>query len=297
MKTGILFAGQGQQFLFMGQDLAESYPLAKEIYAEAEALLGFDLLNLDLDRLNETQYTQPAIFVLNYALSQILDIKADFVAGLSLGEYSALTYAGVLDFKETLSLVFERAKIMQAAFPAGQTGMMALLKTDIVSVEKALEGLNLAVCNYNTPSQIVVGGKSQDIEAAKPLLKERGIRLAIPLKVSSVSHMHLMRDASEKLRKVLMEYDFKTPKINFINNLHAEVQSQGFVDSLARQISEMTRMYESIQKMIDLGVTNFIEIGPKGSLSKFVKEINPELSVVTIYNVKGIEVWKNKSSL
>ena len=294
MKLGILFAGQGQQFLFMGQDLVEKYPKAKEIYDQACKILKYDVLNLSEEALNETQFTQPAIFVLNYVLSEILDIKADMVAGLSLGEYNALVYAGILSFEDALKIVQVRAKIMQSAFSPGETGMMALLKTDIETVKKAIEGLDLAICNYNTPSQIVVGGRIEAIESSKPLLKEAGIRLAIPLKVSSVSHMYLMEEASEELRSVLQEYEFSKPKIKFINNVNAKVQEENFVDTLSRQISEMTRMNESIQLMLENGIDSFIEVGPKGSISKFVKEINPDVSRVNIYDVEGIELWKNK---
>ena len=294
MTRGILFAGQGQQFLYMGHDLVEHYPLAKEIYANAAHILDYDVLNLNEAELNQTEFTQPALFVLNYALSKVLNIDAEYVAGLSLGEYSALTYAGVLEFEDALSIVQARAKIMQDAFEPGETGMMALLKTDIETVEKAIDGLDLAICNYNTPSQIVVGGTMEAIKKAKPILKERGIRLAIVLKMSSVSHMYLMNEASERLREVLNNYEYKKPKVNFINNINAEIQKDNFVDTLARQISEMTRMNESIQKMLDCGVDQFIEIGPKGSISKFVKEINPEVSIVNIYDVEGIESWKKE---
>lgn len=294
MTLGILFAGQGQQFLYMGEDLVEKYPLAKEIYDKASDILGYDVLHLNEEQLNETQFTQPAVFVLNYVLSEFLNIKADFVAGLSLGEYSALVYANVLSFEDALQIVQIRAKIMQSAFEPRETGMMALLKTDIETVEKAIVGLDLAICNYNTPSQIVVGGTTKAIKEAKPILKERGIRLAIILKMSSVSHMYLMNNASQELKKVLTDYEFLKPKVNFINNVEAKIQTSNFVDTLSRQISEMTRMYESIQLMIDNSVDNFVEIGPKGSISKFVKEIDSSVSITNIYNVEGIELWKNK---
>ncbi len=294
MTLGILFAGQGQQFLYMGQDLVKKYPQAKEIYFQAELILGYDVLNLSEEKLNETQYTQPAVFVLNYVLSEVLSIKADYVAGLSLGEYSALVYAGVLNFEDALKTVQARAKIMQSAFTPGETGMMALLKTDFETVEKAIIGLDLAICNYNTPSQIVVGGTSKAIEDSKVLLKNRGIRLAIVLKMSSVSHMYLMNEASKELRVVLENLSYSEPTLNFINNINAEIQTTGFADTLARQISEMTRMYESIKLMLDSGVSEFVEIGPKGSISKFVKEIDKNALITNIYDVEGIELWKNK---
>lgn len=294
MKLGILFAGQGQQFLNMGQDLAMTYPKAKEIYAKANDILGYDVLNLSENQLNETQFTQPAIFTLNYVLSEILEIKANTVCGLSLGEYNALVYAGVVSFEDGLKIVAKRAKIMQSAFTPNETGMMALLKTDINTVEKAIKGLDLAICNYNTPSQIVVGGRVEKINKARPILKERGIRMAIELKVSSVSHMHLMDDAAKSLQLILQDYTFNKPKIKFINNVDAKYQDDNFVDSLSRQIAQMTRMYESIRLMLDSGLKSFIEIGPKGTLSKFVKEIDKTAAIVNIYDVEGIKLWKNK---
>lgn len=294
IKKGILFAGQGQQFLFMGHDLVEKYDVADKIYKKAHDILGYDVLNLNEDELNETQYTQPAIFVLNYALSRILDIKVDVVAGLSLGEYSALVYAGVLRFDEALYIVKERAELMQNAYEPNETGMMALLKTDFETVESAISDLDVEISNYNTPNQIVIGGKIDDLKSAKKVLRKRGIRLAVMLNVSSVSHTSLMKETSMQLKEVLKRYDFKTPQIDFINNVGAKIQTDHFVDSLSRQISEMTRMAETIQKMLDMGVSEIIELGPKGSLSKFVKSIDPDISTINIYDVEGINQWKSE---
>lgn len=286
MKKAYLFAGQGQQFLNMGKDLAQHFPHINQIYQQASAIAGFDVLNLTQEQLDQTEYTQPALLTLNHAIASLLDTSEliDYTAGLSLGEYSALVFAGVLSFEDALNIVLKRAKIMANALQ--DTGMVALVKTDLESVESAIESLDVAICNHNTPSQIVIGGYLKDLEIALPVLKEKGIKRAIPLKVSSVSHMYLMEDASKALEAVLKTVNFNEPKTNFINNIHAQVQTNDFVDSLSKQISHRTRLSETIQKMLENGVREFIEIGPKGSLAKCVLAHDDTLTVRSIYDLE-----------
>lgn len=287
MKKAYLFAGQGQQFLFMGQDLYEAYPVVKEIYDKASAQVGFDILNLSEEQLNQTEFTQVAVLTLNYALSQVLpEDHVDYVAGLSLGEYSALVFAGVLSFEQALDLVLKRSKIMALALR--DTGMVALLRTDIEAVEALIEGTNVAVCNHNTPSQVVVGGYNKDLDELLPVFKEAGIR-AVQLKVSSVSHMHLMNDASELLKIELEKIEFLKPEVSFVNNLEAKVQVDGFVESLSKQISHRTRLSETIQLMIDQGVRDFVEIGPKGSLKSCVLAHDKSLTVHSVYDLETLK--------
>lgn len=283
MSIAYLFAGQGQQFLHMGQDLAQEYPQVKDIYDRASGLLGYDILNLSEEDLNNTVYTQPAIMTLNYAISSLLDFDVSHVAGLSLGEYSALVYAGVLSFEEALLLVSKRAEIMASALE--DTGMMALLRTDIESVEEAIKDLNIAICNHNTPSQVVVGGYLSDLEHAKEVLKERGIKRIVPLSVSSVSHMYLMEDAANEFKEILNTIDFNRPQIKFINNYQAQIQNDNFVESLSKQISHKTRLSESIELMLKEGVDTFIEIGPKGSLKSCVSAHSKDVKAISIYDL------------
>ncbi len=285
MKTAFLFAGQGQQFLNMGQDLADKHPQVKEMYQKAEAILGYDLLHLDESKLHETQYTQPALLTLNCAIALLLKgVSKDYVAGLSLGEYAALTESSVLSFEDALKLVAQRALIMNSAFSPNETGMVAVLKCDYETLSTLLKGTGVEICNYNTPDQIVIGGRSEDLDKTVAMLKENGVRRCIPLKVSSVSHMSLLTDASQELETVLKQFTFKKPSITFINNVDARVQESGFEDTLKRQISQMTRLSETIQYLIDQGVQRFIEIGPKGALSKCVLAHDKSLSVVNIYD-------------
>ena len=298
MKRALIFAGQGQQFHHMGQDLAQAYPAVLDMYTKAQDITGIDILNLDETMINQTKYTQLALYVLECAITHLLDgVDVDVVAGLSLGEYSALTKAGVIDFESGVRLIQARAAIMDSAFEPGTTGMLALLKTDIDTVESVLDGSDVEVCNYNTATQIVVGGKQSDLESITPALKEAGIRMVIPLKVSSVSHMSLLSNASQKLRTVLDDVDFKEPTIPFIANVSAQYQTTGFADTLQQQISQRTRMYETLQLMINDGVTEFMEIGPKGSLSKFVKSIDKSLETHSIYDLETLNEYLEMRSL
>nr|WP_166064855.1 acyltransferase domain-containing protein [Erysipelothrix sp. HDW6C]QIK69714.1 acyltransferase domain-containing protein [Erysipelothrix sp. HDW6C] len=289
MKIGYLFAGQGQQFVHMGQDLAQEYPDISAIYKTASDILGYDILALTETQLSQTRYTQPALYVLGHALDSLIKAKGfqpHVVAGLSLGEYNALTSSGALDFVEGVALIAKRGEIMQTALPENTTGMAACLKTDIDTVRNGLEGSDIAICNINTPSQIVIGGALDKLEPAMQRLKENGVRMVIPLKVSTVSHMALMEPASQQLRAALSSMVFKTPTIDFINNINAAVQTDGFVDTLSRHIAEPTHMAQTIQSMIDMGIDLFIEVGPKGSISKFVKEIGgKEIAVINVYDI------------
>lgn len=291
MRIGFIFAGQGQQFLYMGQDFAQKYPVAQTIYKQATEILGYDVLNLDQKKLNETTYTQPALFTLSYVLNTVLKeegIEPDITAGLSLGEYNALVSAGVLDFETSLKIIQKRAKLMAKAFKPNETAMAACLRTDRKTIESKLQDTGIEICNVNTPTQIVIGGKKDELETLVKNLKEDKIR-ALMLRVSTVSHMSLLKNESQKLLEILNDIEFKTPKIPFINNVGAKIQEDGFADSLSRQISETTELSKSIEKMIDEGVDAIIEVGPKNTIVKFVKEIDKELPTHNVYDVETLK--------
>ncbi|MFV0255060.1 MAG: ACP S-malonyltransferase [Erysipelotrichaceae bacterium] len=292
MKFGFLFAGQGQQFYCMGQDLALKYPEAKLIYDQAEKILGYNVLELSAEQLKETLYTQPALYTLGYILDTLLkknNIIPSIVSGLSLGEYNALSSASALEFDDGLALIAKRAEIMQNAFEPYSTGMAACLKTNRADIAKILQGTNIEICNVNTLSQIVIGGRVAELQEVIQKLKKEKI-LAIPLKVSTVSHMSLMSEASALLQKALSEVKFKAPNIPFINNLSGDYQSDLFHNSLAQHISQTTELASAILRMKKDGITNFIEVGPKGSISKFVKELcGAEVEIVNVYDVASLE--------
>ncbi len=291
MKIGFIFAGQGQQFLYMGKDLAETYPSAKALYLEAQEILGYDVLNLDEEKLHQTEYTQPALFTLGVVLDTVLKEKGitpDMVAGLSLGEYNALVSAEILDFKQALQVIQKRARLMSQAFEPFETAMAACVRTDRQSIEDALKGTNIEVCNVNTPSQIVIGGKKDELDAVVQDLKAQKIR-ALMLKVSTVSHMSLLKDETKKLKEIIAPLNFSKPKVPFINNVEAKIQDDNFADTLSRQISEPTLMADSIQKMLDEGVDTIIEVGPKNTIVKFVREINKEIDTFNVYDQETLK--------
>ncbi|CAM3620821.1 ACP S-malonyltransferase [Erysipelothrix urinaevulpis] len=294
---GFLFAGQGQQFLLMGKDLAETYPLVKEIYDTAHSILDYNLFDLTEEQLQTTRYTQPALFVLNHAICTILEkygVDADATCGLSLGEYNALVCANVISFEDALKIIIQRSNLMQNAFEPFTTAMLACIKTDQARIQTLLQDSPVEICNINTQSQIVIGGLKSDIEKIQPLLKEAGVK-AIPIKMSTVSHMSLLDETAKQLNDELQVYSFNKPTVPFINNISGFVQENDFVRSLSQHIARPTQFLTSIQTMQSLGVKTFIDIGPKGTLSKFVKEIcGKETETFNIYNLDTLRSFMNE---
>lgn len=302
MKIGFVFAGQGQQFLGMGNDLAEEYNWAHDIFREASAILGYDLLKLineDASKLNQTAYTQPALFTVNYILQNYLEkngVNPEMVAGLSLGEYNALVCAGVLSFSDALKIIKVRAFLMDNAFAKGETKMAAVLKADADKINEILEDdileNDIKICNYNTFEQVVIGGSSEKLEIAIPMLNEQGFKRVIPLDVSCVSHHPLLNKQADELAIELAKYDFKKPRIDFIGNVSGQLQIDGFDKSLANHIIKPTYLAKSIALMLDSDVDVFIEIGPKKTISSFIKSIaksmDKEVQIFNVYDLNTL---------
>ena len=269
-KTAFLFAGQGAQYLGMGRDLYDRYPIVKETIDQASQVLGYDLRDLidkEETKLNQTRYTQPAILATSVAIYRLLKEKGyqpDMVAGLSLGEYSALVASGALDFEDAVALVAKRGAYMEEAAPAGSGKMVAVLNTPVEVIEEACEtASNVGVvtpANYNTPSQIVIGGEVAAVDHAVELLQEAGAKRLIPLNVSGPFHT----------KAAVMEKD--------------RIQ-----ELLTRQVKEPVRFYESIAVMQDAGVTNFIEIGPGKVLSGFVKKIDKTAQLANVEDQASLD--------
>lgn len=292
MKRAFLFVGQGQQYPEMGVDLCLKYPEVHKIYELAHDILGYNLLELSADQLMDSRYIQTSLYVLGHSIDVLLKgggVNPDYVSGLSLGEYNALTSASTISFEDGLKIIQQRAAIMSTAFETGETKMAACLKTDTLTLKTALKGSDVEICNYNSPTNHVIGGNSKAMDAMLIKLKEQKI-MAIPLKMSTVSHSPLLSQASMKLKDVLLKYDYKKPSIPFLNNTQAKVQEDNFIESLSIQISKPTHMGAIIQKLHQDGVTHFIEVGPKGSLSRLVKEIcGLEITIDNVYDVKTLE--------
>lgn len=298
-KTAFLFAGQGAQKLGMANDLYEAYPIVRETFETAQAILGYDvceLINEDQDKLNQTRYTQPAVLTTSVAIYRLLKekgFKADIVAGLSLGEYSALVASGAISFEDALALVAKRGQFMEEAAPAGTGKMVAVMNTDPHLIEeicqKASQKGVVSPANYNTPAQIVIGGQAEAVDYAVELLKEAGSKRLIPLQVSGPFHTALLEPASQKLAAELAKVSFKNFEIPLVGNTKAEIMKAGAIqDLLARQVKEPVRFYDSIQTMKDFGVDRYIEIGPGKVLTGFLKKIDKDATVFNVEDTIGL---------
>ena len=293
MKRAFLFSGQGAQYVGMGQELYAQEPIVRVTFEEASHALGYDVAELcftENDRLNQTEYTQPAILTVSIAFWRLLQEKgyqADVVAGLSLGEYSALVASGALDFKTAVTLVAKRGAFMATAAPQGTGKMVAVMNTPIEVIEEACQKASaigiVSPANYNTPQQIVIGGEVAAVEQAMAYLTEAGAKRMIPLNVSGPFHTALLKPAAEKLKRELDTVSFQPMTIPVISNTTAQVMQEDQVkELLEKQVMSPVRFYESIATLKDLGVEQVVEIGPGKVLSGFMKKIDKTMTVTRL---------------
>ena len=304
----VIFPGQGSQSVGMGKEFYEKYDLVKNLFREADEALNVPISKMILegpkDELDLTTNTQPAIFLISYSIFQIIkkefniDLnKAKLFAGHSLGEYSAISCAGYLDFQETIKILKIRGNAMQNAVPKGEGGMTAILGTKVEDIEILLRenqnNFKVEVANDNSDGQIVLSGKIHDLEKLSSVLIEKKIK-HIRLPVSAPFHCSLMNKATEIMKGELLKLNFKKGSNSLISNITADeiFNANELKDLLVQQIENRVRWRESVINMINKGVNQFIEIGPGKVLSGLVKRINKEVKVSSINSIDEIRSIK-----
>jgi [acyl-carrier-protein] S-malonyltransferase len=287
----------------MGRDLASSFPVARRTFEEANDALGFDLANLCFqgpeDQLRLTEFTQPAIFTVSVAALRVLaeaGITADYVAGHSLGEYSANVAAGAIEFAVAARTVRRRGQLMQQAVPTGQGAMAAILGMPaeaVVSVcrDASSEGAPVEPANLNSPEQTVISGATAAVERAVAIARERGAKRAVLLQVSAPFHCSLMQPAQDGLAPILQEIPFTAAKMPVVVNVDAALVTDGAAlrDALVRQVTGAVRWGESMQLLIAAGATNFVEVGPGKVLSGLLRQIDRSQKCAQVEDPTSLE--------
>lgn len=300
----MVFPGQGSQAVGMLAELAEQYPIVTETFAQASDVLGYSLWDLvqngPEEELNKTWKTQPALLAASVAIWRVWQEKQgkmpQMMAGHSLGEYSALVCAGVIDFAAAIKLVELRGKLMQDAVPAGTGAMYAIIGLDNDAIAKACEeaaqGQVVSPVNFNSPGQVVIAGNKEAVERAGVLCKEAGAKRALPLAVSVPSHCALMKPAADKLAVALQEIEFKQPEIQVVNNVDviAQTDANAIRDALVRQLYNPVRWTETVELIAEKGITQLLEIGPGKVLTGLTKRISKEMNAAAVNDIASLDV-------
>ena len=303
-KFAMVFPGQGSQTVGMLAELAGDYPIVQETFKQASEVLGYDLWQLvqegPAEELNKTWQTQPALLTASVAVYRVWQqkypaLKPEVMAGHSLGEYSALVCAGVLDFQDAVKLVELRGKLMQQAVPEGTGAMYAIIGLDndaiINACKQAEQGEVVSAVNFNSPGQVVIAGAKAAVERAAALCKEAGAKRALPLAVSVPSHCALMKPAADQLSVSLESITLKAPVVAVLNNVDvkAETDAVAIRNALVRQLYSPVRWTETVEKMAQNGVEVLVEVGPGKVLNGLTKRIVDSLQAVSVNDVKSLD--------
>lgn len=303
MKTAFVFPGQGSQKVGMLQDLYNEYAVVRKLFAEADEALGYSISKLCFEgpdtELVKTANTQPAILTASVACYEVLKEKGytpDIVGGHSLGEYSALVAAGVLDFKDAVYLVHKRGQYMQEAVPLGQGAMAAILALPREKVVEICEKVDAEVgsvqaVNFNCPGQIVIAGATEAVEKAAELMKEAGAKRAVMLPVSAPFHSRLMEPAALKLKEELDKVQINDAKIPVIANVNGKILTSAaeIKESLVKQAASPVLWEDCVAAMVEFGADTFVEVGPGKVLTGFTKKINKAMQLANVEDIASLE--------
>jgi [acyl-carrier-protein] S-malonyltransferase len=299
-KTALLFAGQGAQVVGMGKDLAEAFPAAKSWFDRANAALGYDLAAICFTgpeaELTKTENAQPGIFLVSWIAFQLLKERAPALefqatAGLSLGEFTALTAAGALSFEDGLRVVRQRGRFMQEACEVTRGGMAAIIGLDEAVTREVCAQAGVVLANLNCPGQIVISGAADKITRACELAKAKGARRALPLTVAGAYHSPLMASAQPKLEAELAQVTVNPPAVTVVSNVTAQPHEnpQAIRSRLVEQVTSSVRWEESMRFLLAQGFTRFIELGPGTALSGFMRRIDKTAQVLNVSDVASLE--------
>ncbi len=303
MKTAFMFSGQGAQYSGMGKELYDNFPQCKKIYDEADNALGFKISEICFgsdERLNDTEFTQPAVLTAGYAAYQLVKhLTPDYVLGLSLGEYTALCASGAFDFSEAVCLVQKRGKFMTEACPKGKGAMSAVLNLSReLVVESCKEASHLGIisaANFNVPGQIVIAGEVAALEKAEEIALSKGAKRCMRLNVSGAFHTELLKEASERLSGELDKVAIKDMEVPVLTNLTGDfIEGKNSIKpTLVKQIMSGVLWEDSINKLLNIGVTRFVELGCGKVLFGFVKKIAKAQNIeVEIYNIEDLASFR-----
>jgi [acyl-carrier-protein] S-malonyltransferase len=306
-KIAFVFPGQASQYPGMGKELADNHPAAKAVFDEADKALGFSISQMCFSGSEEdlklTANTQPAILTVSVAAHRVLmekGIAPDFVAGHSLGEYSALVAAGSLKFSDAVQIVRKRGTYMQEAVPAGEGAMAAIMGLSPAVVldacKRAAEGKVCSAANLNSPEQTVISGHADAVKRAVEIASQLGAKRAVVLPVSAPFHCALMMPAQEKLEKDLRKTEFAALRFPLVTNVDADTETSGDEarDALIRQVTNPVRWEESVRELIDEGVNTFIEVGPGRVLSGLLRQIERSVGTLNVEDEKSLAATAQK---